>query len=274
MKTRSKLLIRADDLGSFRGANRAIRQLLQGGLCRNAGLMAPATYFAEAAALVRGIPGVCLGLHATLNSEWETSRWRPVLPAARVPCLVEPDGTLKRTPNALHDGGAVFDQMLAEIKAQLALCRDAGLPIDYLDQHMCFGWLHEPNRPDHRFEQVLQEFARQEGLCYFATEVVDRKPFPSVNGHRLHPLRLGPTDQLTPSLAAEALAGVADSGLSRIWVAHPSESDSELTSAHLAGGMPGVVASERIREWQALASPEVASAVERLDIRCVRATDL
>lgn len=75
MSTTARLLIRADDVGSFRGANRAVDQLLRNGLCRNAGLMAPASYFDEAAPLMVGRRGVCLGLHATLNAEWDAFRW-------------------------------------------------------------------------------------------------------------------------------------------------------------------------------------------------------
>ena len=265
MTPHTRLIIRADDLGSFRGSNRAIDRLLRAGLCRNTGIMAPTPYFDEAAMLMTNRPEACLGLHATLNSEWDTFRWRPVLPTAQVPCLVEADGTLKRTPNATHDGGADFSQMLAEIEAQLAKARGAGLNVEYLDQHMCFGWVHEPGHPEHRFEAVLQDFARREGLRYFATESTPEGQFMTVNGQRLQPLRpAGPA----------ALTAAAAAGGAWLWVAHPAVRETEIEQAIHAGQTPGQVAAGRDAEWQTLSNPQLAKTCRVLEIEAVRVTDL
>ena len=269
MNATAKLVIRADDLGSFHGANRAIDQLLRSGLCRNAGIMVPAAYFTEGAELARNHTDSCIGLHATLNSEWASVRWRPVLPASRVPCLVEPDGTLKRSPHALHEAGADFDQMLAEIEAQLAKARAVGLNIEYLDQHMCFGWVHEPGHPEHRFEAVLCDFAKQKGLRYFATLPTDQGQITAINGQPLRPFHPAQGGDVTIPLSDAAAKGGA-----WLWVAHPAESEAELEATHLAGQAPGVVAKERDREWRILSDPQLASAVKRLGIQSIAVTDL
>lgn len=265
MTAASRLLIRADDLGSFRGANRAIDQLLRGGLCRNAGIMAPTPYFDEAAMLMAGRRGVCLGLHATLNAEWDTFRWRPVLPAARVPCLVEPDGSFKRNPKLLHDDGANFEQMLAEITAQLAKAREAGLEIAYLDQHMCFGWVHEPGHPEQRFESVLSDFAKREGLRYFGSETTPEGQVSVVNGQRLQPYKAS-----RPGALAEAAA----IGGAWLWIAHPAMRDPETAIATHAGLTPGQVAEARDAEWRTLAGPQLAATCKRLGIQPIGVTDL
>jgi len=265
MTESTRLLIRADDLGSFRGANRAIDQLLRGGLCRNTGIMAPTPYFDEAVKLMTNRPNTCLGLHATLNSEWDTFRWRPVLPAAQVPCLVEADGTFKRTPNATHDGGVDFSQMLAEIEAQLAKARGAGLDVEYLDLHMCFGWVHEPGHPENRFESVLQDLARRQGLRYFATESTPEGQVTVINGQRLQPLR-------PAGLAALTSASVA--GGAWLWVAHPAVREAEIETADHTGVTPGQVAAQRDAEWRTLSGPQLAETCRAQGIRAIRVTDL
>lgn len=274
MNANTQLLIRCDDLGSFRGANLAIIQLLGGPLCRNAGLMVPADHFNEATAMASAVPKACLGLHATLNSEWETTRWRPILPASRVPCLVEADGTLKRTPNALHDAGADFEQMLAEIAAQLTRARNTGLEIDYLDQHMCFGWVHEPGHPETRFESVLADFARKEGLHYFASVATPQGQGTAINDHPLHRFQPTQDGSCSAETACAALSEAAEAGGSWLWVSHPARSDAELAAAYLAGQKAGDQETTRTREWQTLADPEVAATAQRLGIRCIAVTDL
>jgi predicted glycoside hydrolase/deacetylase ChbG (UPF0249 family) len=53
-----------------------------------------------------------------------------------VPSLIEADGTFRRNAMAMFQAGVVFEEMLAEITAQLETARRAGLNIEYLDTHM------------------------------------------------------------------------------------------------------------------------------------------
>ncbi|MBD2867190.1 ChbG/HpnK family deacetylase [Paenibacillus arenilitoris] len=74
------LVTRGDDLGSSRSANAGILEACRSGLLKNVSVMACAPYAEEAAELLRDAPGVCFGIHATFNAEWDFVRWGPVLP--------------------------------------------------------------------------------------------------------------------------------------------------------------------------------------------------
>ena len=79
-----RLVTRADDAGSSLSANRAIRETCVAGMVRNVSLMAPCAHIADAAAQLRDLPGIALGMHVTLNGEWDAPRWSP-LSLARFP---------------------------------------------------------------------------------------------------------------------------------------------------------------------------------------------
>ena len=159
MATAKTLILRLDDAGSCPSANEAIARALGFGLARSVGIMAPAPAFREAAAMLREFPGAAVGLHATLNAEWTEVRWGPVAGAKAVPSLVEPDGTLTRTPMVLHERGFSLNEVRLELEFQLEACRSAGLALSYLDEHMGFGWLSG-------VEGILKELAAQYGLVF------------------------------------------------------------------------------------------------------------
>ncbi|MGF1452756.1 MAG: ChbG/HpnK family deacetylase [Opitutales bacterium] len=136
-----KLITRADDFGASPGTNDAILDALRAGFIRNAGVMAPGPYLRHRLEeLVDLQEQVCLGLHAVVNSEWETVRWGPILPVAQIPGLVEPDGTFHRSPGTTNEK-ATAEEIVAEIEAQLSALRELGIRPRYLDCHMVFTWI-------------------------------------------------------------------------------------------------------------------------------------
>ncbi|MGV3613737.1 MAG: ChbG/HpnK family deacetylase [Fimbriimonas sp.] len=136
-----RVVFRGDDAASTEGANLAIAQAVQDGVLRNVSVMVPGPALAHAAEVLKGLEGIAIGLHVTLNSEWEEVKWGPVRPASEVPSLVEPDGSFTTEPKVLRDRGFSVEEAMAEVEAQLALLRSTGLKVDYLDEHMGVGWL-------------------------------------------------------------------------------------------------------------------------------------
>lgn len=153
-----KIVFRADDAGSTEGANLAIVETARHGVVRNVSIMVPGPAFGHAVSLLKALENVDLGLHVTLSSEWDTPKWGPVLPPSKVPTLVEGDGSFTQNPGVLYERGFSVDEAMAEVAAQLARARDAGLKIAYLDEHMGVGWIGLTDR--------LRQFAHQEGLVY------------------------------------------------------------------------------------------------------------
>ena len=90
----------------------------------------------EAVALARRNPRLAVGLHLTLTDG------TPVLPPARIPALVQPDGRFRDDMAGLGltlaASAAARAQLRAEIAAQLAAFRATGLTCDHLNAHKHF----------------------------------------------------------------------------------------------------------------------------------------
>jgi hypothetical protein len=111
-----------------------------------------------------------IGLHATLNSEWTRGvRWRPVLPPNEVPTLVDENGVFHPCPAILHARGFALNELMAELAAQLARLRAAGLSPVYIDTHMNFDWLGH-------VKPALAAFAAAENLVFDSAESHPRLP--------------------------------------------------------------------------------------------------
>ena len=87
------VIISCDDLGLSHAANLGVYQALREGGATAASLMVPAPWAAHAAA--QATPDDDLGVHLTLNAEYESWRWPPL--RNDVPGLASPDGGMWRT---------------------------------------------------------------------------------------------------------------------------------------------------------------------------------
>jgi predicted glycoside hydrolase/deacetylase ChbG (UPF0249 family) len=72
------LLVRADDIGSSHAANLACIESFRNGIARDVEIMVPCAWFPEAVRMLRENPGLDVGVHLTLTSEWENMKWGPV----------------------------------------------------------------------------------------------------------------------------------------------------------------------------------------------------
>ena len=128
-------MVHADDAGMCHSVNLATIEALQGGLVSSASIMTPCPWFLEFAAWAGTHPEMDLGLHLTLNSEWEHYRWGPVAPAERVKGLVDPQGCLWPDVRSAATN-AEPGEVETELRAQIARARKAGVKFTHLDTHM------------------------------------------------------------------------------------------------------------------------------------------
>lgn len=152
-----KLLTRADDAGSFETANRAIAETVENGIVRNVSVMAPAPAFGHAVDELAGLTEACFGVHATLTSEWDDSRWGPILSADDVPSLVRADGTFPATGQELAELDPDPEEIRIEVTAQIDAIRDAGFDPVYLDVHMAIDWVRN-------LDKIFDDVREGEGL--------------------------------------------------------------------------------------------------------------
>src|SRR5262245_24685032 len=124
-------VIHVDDVGLCAAANAGALDALAGA-ATCASVMVPAPGFAQIVALARARPELDLGVHLTLNAEWEAVRWAPLCAA---PGLCDPEGMLWRTPEQTV-AHASDSEVRAELRAQLERALDAGIDVTHLDAHM------------------------------------------------------------------------------------------------------------------------------------------
>jgi predicted glycoside hydrolase/deacetylase ChbG (UPF0249 family) len=123
------MIVNCDDLGSSRAANVAVYDSLRAGLGTSATLMVPCPWARDAAAMYRGED---VGVHLTLNSEWETYRWGPI---THSPSLLDGDGGFPRTIEDVWDH-ADLDEVRKECTAQIERAIFWGFDVSHLDSHM------------------------------------------------------------------------------------------------------------------------------------------
>ena len=102
------LIVNCDDLGSSHAANVGSYEALRDGLATSASLMVPCPWAREAAARYRGED---VGVHLTLNAEYDLYRWGPITQA---PSLHDGDGGFPRTVEDLWDH-ADLDEVRREL---------------------------------------------------------------------------------------------------------------------------------------------------------------
>ena len=243
-----RVIVRGDDAGSGESANRALQEAAGGGLLRNISVMAPGPALADAARRLAGRPGVCFGLHVTLNSEWDTPRWGPVLPRAEVPSLVDGDSFFWRTPAEALARGAKVGEMLAEASAQLLRLREAGFSVSYADEHMGVSW------PWPELRAGLAGLAASSGL-------LDAHAVPFL------PESSAPHDDPVDGIIARLRA--APSGDS-VLVTHPAYDDAEMQGIRGGGTAPGEVARWRDSDRRLLLDPRLSAACREFGIEAAQ----
>lgn len=224
-----RVVTRADDGGSCPSANEAVRLAVEGGVVRNVSVMVPGPAFREFAPWLAEVRGVDVGIHLTMNAEWERVKWGPCAPLDRVQPLVDQDGVFLATTAALRErGDSVIEPIVTEARAQVSLARSLGVKVAYMDDHMGFTWL-----PGVR--TALESLGRELGV---PTRFGGLSRWPSSPGEV-------PTED-AEAMVARFLAHVAAaSDGTYLWVTHPGFDRDDMRAFTLPDVPAGRVARER-----------------------------
>ncbi len=158
-------VVHADDIGMCHAANEGAFQALEHGPATAGSIMVPCPWFPEAAELARIHPELDLGVHLTLNSEFEHYRWGPVAGRRAVPSLLDDKGYFPRTTLETLQR-AKPEEVEIELRAQIQMALDAGVDVTHLDGHM--GTVFVPP-----FNEVYWKLAREFKLPAFAARPSD-----------------------------------------------------------------------------------------------------
>ncbi len=129
-------VIHVDDLGMSRPANLGAVEAMDGAATCGS-IMVPCPGYEEMVQIALARPELDVGCHITLNSEFPTFRWGPVL--NDVPSLCDEDGFLwqKSRQTIAHADPA---EVKREMRAQLELLLSTGVDVTHVDAHMGTAW--------------------------------------------------------------------------------------------------------------------------------------
>jgi len=135
------LIVRADDIGSSHTANVACIESFQNGIARTVEVMAPCSWFLEAARMLRENHGYDVGVHVTLTAEWDEYKWGPLTHA---PSIVDSNGYFHpKQKDWAEDGSPAFwndrvdmVEVEAEVRAQIELAINHIPQVSHFSGHM------------------------------------------------------------------------------------------------------------------------------------------
>ena len=140
-----RLIVRGDDMGFSHSGNEALIKTYKDGIERSIEIIVPSPWFPEAVKMLQQNPGVDVGIHLVLTSEWDNIKWRPLTDC---PSIKDSDGYFypmiwpnKNYPNkALLQHDFKLSEIEKEWRAQIELALKKIPRISHISGHMgCTG---------------------------------------------------------------------------------------------------------------------------------------
>jgi predicted glycoside hydrolase/deacetylase ChbG (UPF0249 family) len=136
-----RLLVRGDDMGYTHSGNEALIKSYKEGIERSIEVIVPSPWFPEAVKLLKENPGVDVGVHLAITSEWENIKWRPLTEAASIKDsngyffpMVQPN---KNYPGqSLKENNWNISDIEKEFRAQIELALKLIPSISHVSSHM------------------------------------------------------------------------------------------------------------------------------------------
>jgi CubicO group peptidase (beta-lactamase class C family)/predicted glycoside hydrolase/deacetylase ChbG (UPF0249 family) len=136
-----RLIVRGDDMGFSHSANEALIKSYKDGIETSIEVIVPSPWFPEATKMLEENPGVDVGLHFAITSEWDNVKWRPV---TEVPSIENADGYFYPMiyPNKDYRGQSVMENkwkledVERELRAQIEIAKKHIPRLSHVSGHM------------------------------------------------------------------------------------------------------------------------------------------
>jgi predicted glycoside hydrolase/deacetylase ChbG (UPF0249 family) len=241
---RIRLIVKADDMGAAHGFNAGTIDAYRNGVVRTTNVIVPGPWFPEAVTLLHENPGLDVGVHLAITSEWTGVKWRPLTPALSI---VDADGYLLPNVGRIRSAAWKLDELERELRAQIETAKRHLPQVSYTWNHMGFTSL----APD--VEALVSRLSREYGLIVPSQVGVER---------------IGRVYESTDSgsVKARKLAARLETLEPGLWlhIDHASTDDSETRAIGTAG--PGLVAADRSGNVEMWTSSLVREVIERRGI--------
>ena len=129
------VIIHTDDIGMCHASVQAFQDLWAFGTITSGATMVPCPWFPAVAQLCRENPAIDMGVHATLNAEWESYRWGPISTREASSGLMDEAGYFHQWHQAVYDH-AKPEEVDKEVNAQIERALAAGIDVTHVDSHM------------------------------------------------------------------------------------------------------------------------------------------
>lgn len=258
-----ELVIRIDDMGALHSVNTASIDTYRNGIAQSVEVLSVGSWFPEAVKMLEENPGLDVGVHLAITSEWENVKWRPLTDC---PSLVDENGYFfpMMGPNPAYPGQSVMEnaakfditEIEREFRAQIELALKNIPQITHISGHM----MSTAFNPE--VLAVVQKLSEEYGLPSIDRAEAFRQYGFSYIGFD------GP--KATSEEKIESFIRALDkmeAGKRYMFVEHPAYNDSEMQTVMHIGYED--VAADRQGVTDLLKSPEVQKAIEERGIRLI-----
>ncbi|MDZ7721275.1 MAG: polysaccharide deacetylase family protein [candidate division KSB1 bacterium] len=262
------LIVRGDDIGSSHAANLGCIASYKEGIQKTVEIMVPCPWFLEAVEMLKTCPGLDVGVHLTLTSEWEHYKWGPLTCA---PSLVDSNGYFyprqknwsdQDATDAFWNAGPDMTQVEQELRAQIVTAMRHIPQVSHVTGHMGIA---SPG-VSQKMSDLVERLAREYGL------------YIDLEAH--HVKRTGPyfPDEQTAgfaSMSAEQrfiqMLRQLKSG-AYLYVEHPGMDVPEMQAIGHTGN--DEVAKKRAEVTRVFTSDRVNAVIQELGIQLISYADL
>ncbi len=241
-----RLIVRADDIGSSQAANEAIILTATQGIATSVEVMVPCPWFPEAVKLLNENPGIDVGIHLTITSEWENMKWGPL---ADVSSLADKNGYFypMMFPNPNYPGLSIMEVQPAiadiekEFRAQIEMALRLIPHASHISGHMGSTFFSP---------EVRELSARLASEYKLGNDLAEYE----VSGLRFAGPKSTTEEKIESFLAAIELM---EKGKTYLFVEHPALNNSEMQAIHHIGyedvaidrqGVTDLFLSQRIKD--------------------------
>ena len=128
-----RLVIIGDDIGAVHSIGEGTILAYQNGIERSANLIVPGPWLLEAVEQFKNNPGLGVGIHLCLTSEWTQVKWRMLTP---MPSLVDAHGYPPATSAAFRAKAINLTEAERELRAQIELGKKLVPRAAWVSAHM------------------------------------------------------------------------------------------------------------------------------------------
>lgn len=144
----ARLIVRGDDMGYTHSGNEALIKCSQQGIQQSIEIIVPSPWFPEAVKMLNDNPGIDVGIHLAITSEWDNIKWRPLTDGKSIRDSngyfypkVWPD---KNYPGqSLQEANASLEDIEKEFRAQIEIALKLIPRISHISSHMGCTYLND-----------------------------------------------------------------------------------------------------------------------------------